>query len=317
MTPAILDVLKKNDFKSKTIHIEDVVFASPLNTAIGGKMFCAESGGPEAGSGCAGKGVTEAIKTPTDLEVHETLELDTVLYDVLGDVVCGGFSMPIKRGHAKEIYIVTSGEIQALFSACNISRAVIRFADRTGARLGGIIANLRNMENERELLLRFAERIYPIHLGSYETCKYLADEFEQDVQFIEIPAGIEGTSNFLRAVADRENCQSLHDLVAQEELRVAPELEKIKAKFAAEKVRMLLVSGPANEMSLGKQVSHVVPYFVRTFAVKKMHEGSEKLACERGSRVTVSIVRESAESFTPARFKAKFAAIFDAAELEE
>jgi nitrogenase molybdenum-iron protein alpha/beta subunit len=114
-----------------------------------------------------------------------------------------------------------------------------------------------------------AEHIYPIHLGSYETCKYLTKEFDQDVEFIEIPSGIEGTSNFLRAVADRENCQALHDLVDQEEIRVAPELEKIKAKFAADKVRMLLVSGPANEMSLGKIVAE---FGAEVFVVPSMKD---------------------------------------------
>ena len=114
-----------------------------------------------------------------------------------------------------------------------------------------------------------AEHVYPIHLGSYETCKYLTKTFDQDVEFIEIPSGIEGTSNFLRAVADRENCQALHDLVDQEEIRVAPELEKIRARFAKEKVRMLLVSGPANEMSLGKIVAE---FGAEVFVVPSMKD---------------------------------------------
>jgi len=114
-----------------------------------------------------------------------------------------------------------------------------------------------------------AERVYPLHLGSYETCKYLASEFDQDVQFIEIPSGIEGTSNFLRTVADNENCQKLHDLVDQEEARVAPGLEKIRAQFAEDKVRILLVSGPANEMSLGKIVAE---FGAEVFVVPSMKD---------------------------------------------
>jgi len=159
MTPAILDILKKKDFKLDEIQLDDVVFESTSNPLLKGKIFCAESGGPDPGAGCSGKGVTEAMKTLAALKASETLELDVVLYDVLGDVVCGGFTMPLKRGLAKEIYIVTSGELQSLFPACNIARAVIRYSDRVGVRLGGIIGNLRNMENERELLLRFAERL--------------------------------------------------------------------------------------------------------------------------------------------------------------
>ncbi len=159
MPRAILDILRDSDFRTGSMVLEDFVFESPLNDTVSGVLFGAESGGPEAGAGCAGKGVTEAIRTLTALKAAEKLELDAILYDVLGDVVCGGFSMPIKRGHAKEIYIVTSGEFQSLFAACNISRAIARFAGRTGARLGGIIGNLRNMENEPELLRRFADRL--------------------------------------------------------------------------------------------------------------------------------------------------------------
>ena len=96
--------------------------------------------------------------------------------------------------------------------------------------------------------IRKAEHIYPLHLGSYETCKYLEHEFNREVEFIEIPSSVAGTSRFLRAVADRENCQALHDLVDQEEARVLPELKMLQEQFAKEKVRMLLVSGPANEM---------------------------------------------------------------------
>jgi nitrogenase iron protein NifH len=159
MPRAILDILRESDFRTGTMELEDFIFESPLTATVSGTLYGAESGGPEAGSGCAGKGVTEAIRTLTALKVHEKLELDAVLYDVLGDVVCGGFSMPIKRGHAKEIYIVTSGEFQSLFAACNISRAVARFASLSGARLGGIIGNLRDMENEQKVLQSFADRI--------------------------------------------------------------------------------------------------------------------------------------------------------------
>jgi nitrogenase iron protein NifH len=159
MPRAILDILRESDFRTGSMELEDIVFESPLSASVSGAIYGAESGGPEAGAGCAGKGVTEAIRTLTALKAHEKLELDAVLYDVLGDVVCGGFSMPIKRGHAKEIYIVSSGEFQSLFAACNISRAIARFAERSGARLGGIIGNLRNMEGEQEVLTQFAERL--------------------------------------------------------------------------------------------------------------------------------------------------------------
>ncbi len=97
-----------------------------------------------------------------------------------------------------------------------------------------------------------AETVYPVHITPKLTCKRINKKFGSEIEFIEVPAGIQGTSNFLRAVADRQQCQKLHDLVDQEEKRVAPEVEKIKEKFAKNHVRMLLVSGPANEVSIGK-----------------------------------------------------------------
>ncbi|MCX8043296.1 MAG: nitrogenase component 1 [Desulfobacterota bacterium] len=97
-----------------------------------------------------------------------------------------------------------------------------------------------------------AERVYPIHITPWLTCKRLSESFSCDVHYLEIPAGIEGTSRFLRGIADREHCQKLHDLVDQEEQRVRPMLDAIRKQFAREKVRMLLVTGPANEVSIGK-----------------------------------------------------------------
>jgi nitrogenase molybdenum-iron protein alpha chain len=97
-----------------------------------------------------------------------------------------------------------------------------------------------------------AEALYPIHITPHLTCKRLKARFGIDSTFIEIPVGLEGTSNFLRGVADRQQCQKLHDVVDEEERRVRPEFERIKAEFARRPTRMLLVTGPANEVSIGK-----------------------------------------------------------------
>lgn len=97
-----------------------------------------------------------------------------------------------------------------------------------------------------------AQRLYPIHITPWLTCKKLSEAFDCEIEYIEIPAGITGTSNFLRGVADKEKSQKLHDLVDEEEKRIQPDLEKIKQRFDREKVRMLMVTGPANEVSVGK-----------------------------------------------------------------
>ena len=119
---------------------------------------CVESGGPEPGVGCAGRGIITSIGLLERLGAY-TEDLDYVFYDVLGDVVCGGFAMPIREGKAKEIYIVASGEMMALYAANNISKGIAKYAQKGGVRLGGIICNSRNVDREIELLRAFAAEL--------------------------------------------------------------------------------------------------------------------------------------------------------------
>ena len=136
---------------------EDVELDSILKTGYG-KTRCVESGGPEPGVGCAGRGIITSIGLLERLGAY-TDDLDYVFYDVLGDVVCGGFAMPIREGKAKEIYIVASGEMMSLYAANNISKGIARYAEKGGVRLGGIICNSRNVDREIELLRAFAEEL--------------------------------------------------------------------------------------------------------------------------------------------------------------
>jgi len=117
-----------------------------------------ESGGPEPGVGCAGRGIITSIGLLENLGAY-TDDLDYVFYDVLGDVVCGGFAMPIREGKAKEIYIVASGEMMALYAANNIAKGVKRYAKTGGVRLGGIICNSRNVDRELDLLRAFSKEL--------------------------------------------------------------------------------------------------------------------------------------------------------------
>ncbi|SMC27653.1 nitrogenase iron protein NifH [Clostridium acidisoli DSM 12555] len=123
-----------------------------------GNINCVESGGPEPGVGCAGRGIITSINMLEQLGAYED-DLDYVFYDVLGDVVCGGFAMPIREGKAKEIYIVASGEMMALYAANNIAKGILKFANSGGVRLGGIICNSRKVSNEYELLDAFAKEL--------------------------------------------------------------------------------------------------------------------------------------------------------------
>lgn len=124
-----------------------------------GGILCIETGGPTPGLGCAGRGIIATFQLLEDMELFERYKPDVVLYDVLGDVVCGGFAAPIREGYASKVLIVTSGEKMALYAANNISSAVRNFEDRSYARVFGIVLNHRNVENEKEKVQAFAEKI--------------------------------------------------------------------------------------------------------------------------------------------------------------
>ena len=124
-----------------------------------GGILCIETGGPTPGLGCAGRGIIATFQLLEDMDLFAHYKPDVVLYDVLGDVVCGGFAAPIREGYAEKVLIVTSGEKMALYAANNISSAVRNFEDRSYARVFGIVLNHRNVENEMEKVQAFSEKI--------------------------------------------------------------------------------------------------------------------------------------------------------------
>lgn len=137
--------------------VEDLELSDVLRIGYGGTK-CVESGGPEPGVGCAGRGVITAINF-LEAEGAYTPDLDFVFYDVLGDVVCGGFAMPIREGKAEEIYIVCSGEMMAMYAANNISKGILKYATSGKVRLAGLICNSRNTDKEAELIEALAKRL--------------------------------------------------------------------------------------------------------------------------------------------------------------
>ena len=145
----VLDTLRE---EGDEIDLDDI-----LKTGFG-DIRCVESGGPEPGVGCAGRGIITSINMLEQMGAY-TDDLDYVFYDVLGDVVCGGFAMPIREGKAQEIYIVASGELMAMYAANNISKGIRRYAKTGGVRIGGIICNSRNVDGEQELLEAFAKQL--------------------------------------------------------------------------------------------------------------------------------------------------------------
>lgn len=146
----VMDTMR--EFGEQAVKVEGV-----LKTGFCG-IKCVESGGPEPGVGCAGRGVITAINLMEDLGAY-TPDLDFIFFDVLGDVVCGGFAMPIREGKAQEIYIVASGEMMALYAANNLCRGMVKYAEQSGVRLGGIICNSRKVDGEVELIEEFCKII--------------------------------------------------------------------------------------------------------------------------------------------------------------
>lgn len=148
---SVLDTLREEG--------EDVELADVRSGGYG-KTLCVESGGPEPGVGCAGRGIITSINLLEQLGAYdEDNELDYVFYDVLGDVVCGGFAMPIREGKAEEIYIVCSGEMMAMYAANNICKGIVKFAEAGVVRLGGLICNSRKCDNEREMIEELARQL--------------------------------------------------------------------------------------------------------------------------------------------------------------
>lgn len=158
----VLELVRKynDDFS-----LEDMI------TIGDGGVICVEAGGPIPGLGCAGRGIIAALEKLEKKGAYEVYKPDVVLYDVLGDVVCGGFSMPMHRGYAEKVFIVTSGEKMACYAAGNIAMAIENFKGRGYASLGGFILNRRNVENELENVETLAKDFSSCIIGELERSK--------------------------------------------------------------------------------------------------------------------------------------------------
>jgi len=157
MIPTVLETLRDQlrlGRDQSAITLQDIVFVGA------GGVYCVESGGPEPGIGCAGRGVLTALQILKDLKAFETYHVDVVVYDILGDVVCGGFAQPIREGYAQEIYLLCSGSFMSLYAANNIAKGVRRLARRGETGLAGVIGNSSGNEAfERAMLSDFATRL--------------------------------------------------------------------------------------------------------------------------------------------------------------
>ena len=167
--PTVLDLYKE---KKQSLQLEDMV-------RIGyNGVICVEAGGPTPGLGCAGRGIITALEKLKETGAYETYQPDVILYDVLGDVVCGGFTMPMRNGYADKVFILTSGENMAIHAAANIAMAVENFKNRGYATLGGLILNRRDVPREEEKVQELADDFHTSVIGmlSHSEQVILAEE---------------------------------------------------------------------------------------------------------------------------------------------
>jgi nitrogenase iron protein NifH len=146
--PTVLDTLREKN----TVKAEEVLFQG-----FGG-VYCVEAGGPAPGVGCAGRGIITAVQLLKQLKVFEELDLDYVLYDVLGDVVCGGFAVPIREGIAEHVFTVSSADFMAIYAANNLFKGIQKYSNSGGALLGGVIANSINAPYAKEIIDDFVKQ---------------------------------------------------------------------------------------------------------------------------------------------------------------
>ncbi|MBV4437743.1 AAA family ATPase [Clostridium tyrobutyricum] len=146
--PTVLDSLREsNNVKLKDISEEGF-----------GGVLCIEAGGPVPGVGCAGRGINAAVSVLQELDLFEKYKADYVLYDVLGDVVCGGFAVPIRDGITDRAYVVTSSDFMAIYAANNLFKAINKYAPTGGAKLGGIIGNGLSANYSKSIVDDFAKK---------------------------------------------------------------------------------------------------------------------------------------------------------------
>lgn len=157
--PAVLDLIRE---RNDQFSLEDMIHVGDNG------VLCVEAGGPVPGLGCAGRGIIAALEKLEQKGAYDFYKPDVVLYDVLGDVVCGGFTMPMRKGYADQVYILTSGEKMSIYAAANIAMAVENFRGRGYAPLGGLILNRRNVEEEEKRVRELAEEFHTGIVGDIE-----------------------------------------------------------------------------------------------------------------------------------------------------
>ncbi|MDF2870763.1 MAG: nitrogenase iron protein [Anaerocolumna sp.] len=148
--PTVLDTLRERS----TVRAQDVIYEG-----FNG-IYCVEAGGPAPGVGCAGRGIITAVELFKQQKTFEELDLDYVIYDVLGDVVCGGFAVPIREGIAEHVFTVSSADFMSVYASNNLFKGIHKYSNSAGALLGGVIANSINAPYAKEIIDDFVKQTH-------------------------------------------------------------------------------------------------------------------------------------------------------------
>ncbi len=203
--PTILDVMRARGVEQ--MGLDELVSGNEIKPeeiiyeGYGG-VYCAECGGPKPGFGCAGRGIIVAIELLKRLNIFETLSPEVVIYDVPGDVVCGGFAMPLRKGLADAVYIVTSADYLAIYAANNICRGISEFANKGGSPLGGLIYNVRGILDDEAVVRDFATRVGSKVIGCVPNTQQIAEAEIEGRTVIEKAPGSD-IANLFRELALR------------------------------------------------------------------------------------------------------------------
>ena len=237
--PTILDVSRDKEIErlgldelveGNKIELDEVIYKGYSG------VYCSECGGPKPGFGCAGRGVIVAIDLLKRLKIFEELKPDVVLYDVLGDVVCGGFAMPLRKGLADEVYIVTSVDYLAVYAANNICKGISEFADKGGSPLGGIIYNVRGMLDDEAVVSDFAEKVGSQVIGHIPNAYLIAEAEIEGKTVIEYAPESE-IANLFRKLAQGIYTNTLTSVPAPLEQKEMMEIGQLIRKRTKEKYK--------------------------------------------------------------------------------
>lgn len=193
--PTVLDLLRKNP----KVDAHEAIFKGFQG------VYCVEAGGPSPGVGCAGRGIITAVQLLKQQNIFDELDLDYVIYDVLGDVVCGGFAVPIREGIAEHVFTVSSSDFMSIYASNNLMKGIKKYSNAGGALFGGVIANSINNPYQKAIIDDFTEKT------GTQVVEYVPRSITVTQAELSGRTTIEASPNSVQASVYRNLAQKIHD----------------------------------------------------------------------------------------------------------